>query len=57
MMSDPFELNDPFSTMCETCGMRDCFGHDETQRSIRLIHENPKLTPIEKFIIFFCNLW
>ena len=37
MMSDPFELNDPFSTVCETCGMRDCFGHDETQRSIRLI--------------------
>ena len=36
-MSDPFELNDPFSTVCETCGMRDCFGHDETQRSIRLI--------------------
>jgi uncharacterized protein YkwD len=37
MMSNPFELNDPFSTVCETCGMRDCFGHDETQRSIRLI--------------------
>lgn len=36
-MSNPFELNDPFSTECETCGMRDCFGHHEAKRSIRLI--------------------
>ena len=37
MMSNPFELDDPFSTECETCGMRDCFGHHERSRSIRLV--------------------
>lgn len=37
MMSNPFELDDPFSTECETCGMHDCFGHHERSRSIRLV--------------------